>query len=204
MTDSTATRSLKDAVKAITTTFSGTAVPSPLPEELQQTVEAFLNKHQNIEETESERLHDELLSVYHKYVESNAEKHGAFVGTLRLLRPAITGEKRLREWWELVVKPTVDAIGHKRDTIEDAKEFLLGILVYDADEDPTGERAKLSNHFTKKILDSYLARTKIPSGDAEVVSPEDEFVAHDLESILVAFGRKMPKVRARHGFRDSI
>lgn len=186
-------RSLKDVIKALNTTFSAPAVSHPLPEELQQTIEEFLERHQQIEEYDAQRLHDELLSIFKQYIDVNPDKHGGFVQALRLLRPAIRGEKRLDEWWTTLIRPTIDAIGHKRDTIEDAREFLLGILIFDAEDDPTGEKGRISSEFTKKLLDAYLARTIIPSGD-NVVSPEDEFIAHELEGILVAFGRKKPKV----------
>jgi hypothetical protein len=93
-----------------------------------------------------------------------------------------------------VIRPTVDAIGHKRDTIEDAREFLLGILVFDADEDPAREKATLSIQFTRRLMEAYLVRSKIPTGEGEVVSPEDEFIAQELEGILVAFGKKKPQV----------
>jgi hypothetical protein len=185
-------RSLKDTLKAINSAFYTES--HPLPDELQQTIEVFLDRHQQIEESDSQRLHEELLSVYNKYVSNNPELHGQFVHILRLLRPAILGVKRLEEWWSLVIRPTVDAIGHKRDTIEDAREFLLSILVFDADEDPSREKASLSIQFTRRLMEAYLARSKIPTDEGEVVSPEDEFIAQELEGILVAFGKKKPLV----------
>jgi hypothetical protein len=187
-------RTLKDTVKAIQSSFAGNA--HPLPDELQQTIEVFLDRHHNIEDGDSQRLHEELLSIHSKYVASNPELHGLFVHILRQLRPAIRGERRLEEWWTLVIRPTVDAVGHKRHHIEDAREFLLGIMVFDQDEDSTGEHAELSRQFTKRLMDAYLVRSKIPTSEGEVVSPEDEFIAQELEGILVAFGRKKPQVRA--------
>jgi hypothetical protein len=198
-------RSLKDTVRTIQTVFSNDANPLiPLPDELQQTIEAFLDRQQNIEDSESQKLHEELLSVYNRHVAESPDKHGPFVHILRLLRPAIRGEKRLEDWWTLVIRPTVDAIGHKRDTIEDAREFLLGVLVFDADEDRTGEKASLSGHFTRHLMMAYLARTKIPTSESETVSPEDEFIAQELEGILVAFGKKKPQVSLAHAEAEYI
>ncbi|KAF1982198.1 hypothetical protein K402DRAFT_407851 [Aulographum hederae CBS 113979] len=184
---------LKDAVKAVTQAFAVPSVQHPLPDDLQRTIETFLHSHNPIDESDSQKLHEELLSVYNKSVLESPEKHGPFVSVLRLLRPAITGQSRLDEWWMLAIKPTIDAVGHRRDTIEDAREFLLGIMTFDPEEDHSGERSKTSTHFTTKLIDAYLARTRIPSGTEEAVSPEDDFIAHELEAILVAFGRKMPE-----------
>ena len=111
------------------------------------------------------------------------------------MRPAIVGQKRLQDWWSLIIKPTLDTVGQKRETVEDVKEFLLSILVYDAEEDSNGEKKKLSELFARRILSVYLSRMKVLSSETKFVSPEDEFVANDIQEILVAFGRKNPKVR---------
>lgn len=172
--------------------FADQSLSCPIPEEFEQTIDQFVHSQQNIEDVDSQRLHDELVSIYNRHVIGNADKQGPFVAVLRLLRPLITGESRLDQWWTLVIRPTVDSIGQRRDTIEDAKDFLLGILDFDPEDNISGEKARISALFTQKLLDTYLARTKIPSGD-DVVSPEDEFIAHELEGILVSFGRKKPK-----------
>lgn len=187
-------RSLKDVAKSLNTVFSAPQVLQPLPDELQQTLDAFLDRYVPIDDHDSQRLQEELLPVYQNYVANTPQKRGPFLNVLRQLRPAIRGDSRLLEWWELVIRPTIDTVGHKRDEIEDARQFLLGIMVFDADDDTSGERAELSASFTQRLLDTYLARTKIPLAHDDVVSPEDEFIAHELETVLVSFGRKKPKV----------
>jgi hypothetical protein len=92
-----------------------------------------------------------------------------------------------------VVKPTIDTAGHKRQEIEDAKEFLHSILSFDAEEDKSGEHARLAKHFSSMILDMYLAKTRVPSTAEDVVSPEDAVVSHELEAILLTYGRGKPR-----------
>ena len=189
--DSLLGRSLKDTVKAINTTFSSENLPR-LPEELQQSLDDFLERRQD---QDSQRVQEELLAIYNKHVGLGSGKQSAFASLLRILLPSIAKQEWLDEWWSLVVEQILDTIGNKRDSIEAAKELLLSILVLDSAEDKTGESsAGISAHFTKKTLDAFFARTKIPSNDAEVVSPEDEFIAHEWESVIIAFGRKRPKV----------
>lgn len=113
---------------------------------------------------------------------------------LRLLQPAIRGEKRLEDWWLLVIRPVVDAIGHTRACIEDAREFLLGVLLFDGDGDKSGNDAALSSKFLGRVMEAYMGRSKVPTSGSEEISPEDEFIAQELESILVSFGKKMPLV----------
>jgi hypothetical protein len=185
---------MRETVKALNTTFSAPSVSCPLPDELCATIESFLERYDNIDDHDSQRFHEDLHTLYQRHVAGSPEKHGAFLAVLRLVRPAVTGEARLTTWWNLAVKPTIDGIGHMRQEIEDAREFLQSILVYDAEADKDGEHARLSSLFTKRVLDAYLARTNVPSSPEDTISPENEFVSSELESVLVTFGRKMPKV----------
>jgi hypothetical protein len=185
---------MKDTIKALNTTFAATTVPYPLPDELHATIQTFLERYDDIDDHDSQRFHEDLHALYLRHVAGNSEKKSAFLLALRMLQPAITGEMRLTVWWDLVLKPTIDGIGHKRHDIEHAREFVQSILVYDTELDQDGELARLSNLFTKKILDAYVARTRVPTSAEHAVAPEDEFVSHELESVLVSFGRKRPKV----------
>ncbi|KAH8714056.1 Hamartin protein-domain-containing protein [Phaeosphaeriaceae sp. PMI808] len=184
---------MRETVKALNTTFASPTVPYPLPDELCATVENFLERYDNIDDNDSQRFHDDLHTLYQRHIVTTPEKHGAFLALLRLVRPALTGEVRLTVWWNLALKPTVDGVGHKRHEIEDASDFIQSILVYDAEADKDGEHSRLSVLFTKRLLEAYLARTNVPLSAEDTISPENELVSHQLESILIAFGRKMPK-----------
>lgn len=188
---------MRECVKALNTTFSAPTVPYPLPDELRETIEIFLDRYENIDDHDSQRFQEDLHALYQRHVAQSPEKRGPFLSLLRLVRPAITGEARLTTWWSLLIKSTIDGIGHKRHEIEDASEFLQTILVYDPDHDKDGEHAQLSSLFLKRILDVYLIRTNILSSSEDSISPENDFVSHQLESIIVTFGRKMPKVSFR-------
>ncbi|KAF2855782.1 hypothetical protein T440DRAFT_513874 [Plenodomus tracheiphilus IPT5] len=185
--------SMRESLKALNTAFSAPSVPYPLPDELVATIENFLERYDDIDEHDAQRFHDDFHALYLRHVTGQPDKHGAFLSALRLLRPVITGETRLTTWWDLVLKPTIDGVGHKRLEIEDAREFVLSILVFDADTDTDGEHAHMSALFTKKLLDAYLARTNGPPSIEHTLSPENEFASHELESLIVAFGRTMPK-----------
>lgn len=195
---------MRETVKALNTTFSTNNTPYPLPDELRSTIESFLERYDVIDNHDSQRLHEDLHALYLHHVAGNPEKHGAFLSVLRLLRPVITGETRLMMWWELVLGPIMDGTGYKRHEVEDAREFVQSILVYDRDADHDGERAHLSARFTNKLLDAYLARTTIPALPEHTVSRENEAVSHELELVLVTFGRQRPKVMTSRQHRNRI
>jgi len=189
---------MRETVKALNTTFSAPAVPYPLPDELREAIENFLERYDGIDDHDSQRFHDDLYTIYQRHVAASQEKHGAFMSVLRMVRPALVGEARLTVWWNAVLKPTLDGTGHKRQQIEDATEIALSIVVYDPEADKDGEHKRLSTLFTKKILDAYLARTDVPLSPEDIVSTDNELVTLQLEHLLVNFGRKMPKVTPHH------
>jgi len=186
---------MRESIKALTTAFSATTVPFPLPDDLVATIESFLDRYDDIDDHDSQRLHEDLHTLYLRHVASSPEKQPAFLSVLRLLRPAITGEAHWTIWWDLVLKPALDGIGHKRQELDDVKEVIQSILVYDAESDPTGQHARLSSLFSKKLLDTYLVRASVSSSE-NTLSPANDHVLHELESVLVSFGRRMPKVGA--------
>jgi hypothetical protein len=186
--------SLKDTSKALNNVFANTSSLRTLPEDVHNAIQAYLSKYENIDDHDSQRLHEELVSVYNKHVANEPGKQSGFLQALRLFQPAIKGENRLTEWWTLIIKPTIDGLGHKRDGLENAGAFLLGILDYDADEDTDGEHSRVSQHFTKLLLGAYLKRTQIADAEGELLTLEDSYVANQLESVLIGFGRRKPKV----------
>ncbi|KAI9797132.1 MAG: hypothetical protein M1833_005647 [Piccolia ochrophora] len=188
--------SLRDTVKALTTALSGPQSPYPLPKDLQDVIQSYLDKHEHIDDQDSQRLHDELLNLYQRYVVVEPSKHAAFLGALRELRPAITGPSRLSQWWHVVLQPTINSLGQEKAVISNIRGFILSVLIYEDDGDNYGENARVSTLFTRKLLEVYLEKTKLPQKDDESSALEYErsrFIANHLESMLIAFGRKLPK-----------
>ncbi|KAF2829141.1 hypothetical protein CC86DRAFT_436914 [Ophiobolus disseminans] len=185
--------SMRETIKALSTTFSAPSVPYPLPDELCEAIENFLDRYDAIDDHDSQRFHEDLHTLYQRHVAGSPEKNGAFLAVLRRVRPALTGEARFTTWWNLVLKPVIDGMGHKRQELDDAQELVQSILVYDPEADKDGEHARLSMLFTRRVLDLYLARTNVPLSAEDTIAPENDFLSNELESLIVAFGRKMPK-----------
>ncbi|KZF23116.1 hypothetical protein L228DRAFT_237714 [Xylona heveae TC161] len=189
--------SLKEAAKGLTAVFGfSTPPPYPLPDEVQDAVDSYLDKHKESDAHESQRVQDELLSIFHRNVTDQPEKQLAFLNALALLRPAIQGTERWLEWWDLIIRRTVTALGQEKAVVEETRRLLLSILVYDKDEDPNGERAQASAVFAQKLLEAYLDRTRLHVVGENVNPAEQEanhFVSDHLESILVDFGKRKPK-----------
>jgi solute carrier family 25 (mitochondrial carrier protein), member 16 len=189
-------RSLKEVIKALIVALAKDVPSHTLPESLQEVIQAYLDKHQNIDESDSVRLHEELLNLYQKYVATDPARHALFLAALRPLKVAIKKADRLLQWWDLLVRPTIDSLSQEKAVVADARAITLSILIYEDDEDTDGERGRASAMFTQKLLELYLEKTKFHSNEGESFLENDErnrFIANNVESVLVAFGRKRPR-----------
>ncbi len=198
MSSTGTSRSLKEVVRALGGVLSSPTPSYPLADDVQEVIRLYLDRHEEIEDQDSQRLQDELLNLYHKFVAQDSTKQPAFLGALRHLRLAIRGEDRLLEWWKLLLRPTFDRLGHDSTVAAAARELLLSVLVYDDDDDLDGELAHVSELFAQEVLDVYLEKTSIPGVDHEgdfAVDDHARLIGNHLESVLVDFGRKKPKVR---------
>jgi solute carrier family 25 protein 16 len=144
------------------------------------------------------RLHEELLNIHASKVQGNSDKLATFLACFRNLRPAILGVEELSKWWEILVKPTLDSMGQTKAVVADARAIVLGVLAYDDDDDPTGQKAQASSVFTDKLFEIFLEKTKLTAPSESGAGIRDEqkhrFVSANVEAVLLAYGKRKPKV----------
>lgn len=193
-TDYSDSRTIRDITRTLQVHFSATKSPVSLPPESRRTIQNFVEEHDGeVSEEEANRANLELKVFWEKYVGDNPRKLALFIGVLKELRPAIVGEANILEWWQLVVKPVISATGHPK-AIEDAREFLVGIMVQEDDEEDAERRTRISNRLVDDLLEIYIARTRgLTEDDDEGAAHENAQVAQRVEDVLLAFGRKCPK-----------
>lgn len=174
-------------------------LPYPLPEDVLSVIQSYINKQDPTDEHESQRLHEELLSLHDSKVQNSPEKHAFFLTCFRYLQPAIISVEKLLTWWELLLKPTLDSISQAQGVVDDARHIVLNVLVYDKDDDPTTERAKASSLFTDKLFGLYLEKTRLLTSDRGAGFSDEQtqrLVSVHVEAVLLAFGKRMPLVGA--------
>ena len=185
--------SLKDITKNLNSSLSSAQASANLPPNIEHSIQACLDRELKVDDAASQRLQEDLLSIFNRHIAPVETKLGAFLQALVLLEPYLRAQARKQEWWVLVIRPVLDSFGRRRVEIERASEYMLHVLDYDAEDDPDGLRAKQSAHFTNLLLETYLSRTNTPDVDTQEYSLENEHIASQLESVLVSFGRRKPQ-----------
>ncbi len=160
-------------------------------------INAYLDKHPDPDETESQRLQDDLLAVYQSSIRDVTPRLAPFLALLLPLKPNISGSGRLLSWWDKLSIPVLNNIGAEKGLAIVARELLLVILVYEEDEDnPKFQEAKeTSNTLAETLLATWLAQSKAA---LDQFDDHSKFVAEQIQLILVAFGKRRPKVSGKY------
>lgn len=181
--------SFKELTKAVNAYIS--TVSLPLPDDLIQVIQAYIDKHLPIEESDSQRLHDELLNIYQKDVKNNPNRCTIFIAILRHLRPAIIGSARIIQWWETLMVPMLDHLAEEKCLVFEYRCILLDILVYDIDSEKKSDNANASALLSEKLVEVWLKNSDIGSSD---VGPAAHYIEEQVKLVLIEFGKKRPKV----------
>lgn len=165
-----------------------------MPADFSNQLSSFLDKHSKLADADSEKIHNELLKIRDTSVAADHTKLAAFLQTLRILRPTLRSKTRIQKWWDLVIAPVVDGVGYKRVEIEHASGFVLDVLDHGAGEEKEDDRLSTSAWLANNLLRAYLQRTEMHDVEDEAKTTENQFVAKQLEGVLVSYGSKKPKV----------
>ncbi|EWC45366.1 hypothetical protein DRE_00765 [Drechslerella stenobrocha 248] len=188
--------SLKDLIRAISTTVTTAPPPYPLPRDLITSIQSFLDRHVDDDESDQQRLNDELLAVHTGKVQAYRNRQLTFIAILKELKPALRGRERMMVWWDCLLQPTLLNLESTKNSVVVARELVLKMLVYDEDDDVHGDLEDVSNLFTDLLFEKYISTSSAqptePDENAQN-GEETRFMAANLEEILLAFGKRRAK-----------
>lgn len=184
-------RSLKDLSRTINT--SSATLTLPLPEDLLDVINAYVEKHAVYDDSDEKRLQEELINIYQTSIIEHPSRLAPFLSILRLLKPALRVSGRLLQWWDKLSPPIMVHLGVEKGLASEVKSTLLSILVYDEDEeDSVRETARATSvSMVENLISTWLAKIKLA---AEEFDDHAKFVEGQIQLILLAFGKKRPKV----------
>ncbi|CAN8102924.1 unnamed protein product [Discula destructiva] len=176
--------STKDLTRAINTFLPNASLP--LPVDLIQVIEAYLEKH--VDGGPSERLHEELISVWEKNVQDNPAVHASWLAILRQLLPALRDPVYLTEWWDRVQEPVLDHLADDKGLASEAWANTIAVLTCDDDEDPV-----LSDGLTQlaiRLLRIWMQNVQLASQEG---SSSELLKAKLVRGGLLSYGKKRVK-----------
>lgn len=189
-------RTIKDITKTLQAQFSASKSALALPPESRRLIQSFVDEHDGgVSEEESERANFELRTFWERYVGDNQQKLALFVGMLKELRPAIVGEQNTFYWWRLVINRVIGEPTYKKQAMEDAQDFLVGVLLSDQDDENVEEYEETAGSLLNDVLSIYLTKTsKLSEDEDDGAAAARVQTSQQVEDVILAFGRKQPRV----------
>ncbi|KAL2877849.1 hypothetical protein SGCOL_006797 [Colletotrichum sp. CLE4] len=180
--------SLKDLSKALTSFFVSPSLP--LPDEVTEVIDAYLNKHEKYEDSSAERLQDDFLGIWDKHVKGAPPKYAAFIHVFRLLVPAIRTPARLLKWWDLLNDPILENFTREKGLMEESHHATLEVLMLDAHEEDDPNEERVVNPFAKRLLLSWLEKYYKIQSESDLTAQSSE---RAIRQALITYGRRKPK-----------
>ncbi|KAI1817826.1 hypothetical protein GGS20DRAFT_530947 [Poronia punctata] len=179
---------LKELVKAVGT-FSRT--PSlPLPDDLIELIENFLyNRADKLDGNTSDKVHDELLSIFKNDIAHEPKRYAAFLAVLRRLRPLIGQREKVLQWFELLV-PVLNHLSQERDLAVESQGVVLDILVSGDEDDPSSFAEGAAAPIADKLMLLWIDEVETLRKDPDVLQ---EFKEQHTRETLLLFGKKRPR-----------
>ncbi|KAI0967595.1 Hamartin protein-domain-containing protein [Xylaria arbuscula] len=181
-------RTLKELVKAVGT-FART--PSlPLPDELVQIIDAFCYKRsEKLDESLSEKVHDELLAIFKQDIAQEPARYAAFIAVLRRLYPLIGQPARVLQWFDLLV-PALGHIGLDKDLASETQGIVLDILTGGDGSDASSVSRSSAAPIAEKIILLWFREVDLLRQSADALQ---DFKEKHLRDTLLQYGKKRPK-----------
>ncbi|WDK11506.1 tuberous sclerosis 1 [Colletotrichum graminicola] len=180
--------SLKDLSKVLTSFFASPSLP--LPDDVAEVIDAYLNKHEKYDDSSAERLQDELLSTWEKQIKDAPAKYAPFLHIFRLLVPAIRAPARLLKWWDMLHNPVLENITREKDLMEESNLATLEVLMLGTPEDDDSSAEPGINPFAKRLLLAWLERYHKIQSESDLNAQSSE---RTLRQALITYGKKKPK-----------
>ncbi|OAR01635.1 hypothetical protein LLEC1_03138 [Akanthomyces lecanii] len=132
--------SVKDLCKVITTYLAEPALP--LPDDVKAAIDAYLDKYETYDDAVADRLQEELVAIFEKYVRGNASATGSWMAVLRRIQTALQSPEKVLFWFDAcqhildntpldkaVVKETIAAMMNTALLAEKLQDSFEGDLI---------------------------------------------------------------------------
>ncbi|KAK9243693.1 Hamartin protein-domain-containing protein [Lipomyces tetrasporus] len=203
--------SLRELSKAVAVALSSADLPRAgcrrveLPESLSGSLTAYIEKHAKYEINDAQRLHEELVHACRTHVlVPDSPQQSLFLQIILQLIPNLTPHQDgVKFWIDQFAAPAIDSAGRSRTIVEDARDLLFNIMVYDADYESVEVelREALSDFVADMLVRIYLGTKRLADvNGASIAECEGDGVAErqmicmqNAESELRRFGNRRPK-----------
>ncbi len=181
-------RSLKELSKAIHAFIPHPTLP--LPDSLVETIAAYLHKHEKYDEAASDRLQEELVSTFEKYVKGVPSASGPWIGILRRLLPVLQTPERVLPWFDSY-KGLLDRTGLDKLVVDETVAALMDLVMFMDEYHVRSGGDSATNPIIDRLFSIWINRFYPEVVDEDTSHEYNERMVRDA---LKSFGKRRPKV----------
>ncbi|KAF4960290.1 hypothetical protein FSARC_10514 [Fusarium sarcochroum] len=179
--------SLKDLSKAIVAFLAEPT--TSLPDDLTQTIDAYLRRHQKYDDATADRLQEELFSIFDKHVKDTPGAFAPFLTILRQLLSTLRTPERIFAWWDSCAALLAKSSPEK-GVVEESLATIMEIISV-AEENHDGTDTDLaSNPLIDRLFTGWMEKLYPAATEALTSLEPNEKITREA---LVQFGKKHPK-----------
>ncbi|KAF5017900.1 hypothetical protein F66182_10147 [Fusarium sp. NRRL 66182] len=179
--------SLKDLSKAIVA-FLAEPTPS-LPDNLTQTIDAYLRRHQKHDDAAADRLQDELFSIFDKHVKDTHAAFAPFLAILRQLLSTLQTPERIFAWWD-ACSALLTTSSLEKGVVEESFNCIMEIVSIAEQNHDTSDADLASNPLIDRLFSGWMERLYPATTEGLASLQSNEKITREA---LVQFGKKHPR-----------
>ena len=181
-------RSLKDLSKAIVAYLAEPT--TSLPDDLTQTIDAYLRRHQKYDDATADRLQEELFSIFNNHVKDTPGVFAPFLTILRQLLSTLRTPERIFAWWDACAA-LLSKSSPEKGVVEESLATIMEIISV-AEENHDGADTDLaSSPLIDRLFTGWMEKLYPAATEALTSLEPNEKITREA---LVQFGKKHPKV----------
>ncbi|KAJ4270374.1 hypothetical protein NW762_002054 [Fusarium torreyae] len=179
--------SLKDLSKAIVAFLAEPT--TSFPDDLTQTIDAYLRRHQKYDDATADRLQEELFSIFNKHVKDTPGAFAPFLTILRQLLSTLRTPERIFAWWDACAA-LLSKSSPEKNAVEESLATIMEIISV-AEENHDGADTDLaSNPLIDRLFTGWMEKLYPAAIEALTSLEPNEKITREA---LVQFGKKHPK-----------
>ncbi|KAI1386373.1 Hamartin protein-domain-containing protein [Hypoxylon trugodes] len=161
----------------------------PLPDDLVEVIDAYVYKHEKVDESVADKVNDELLSIFHRDVAQVPSRFAPFIAITRHLRPIVGQPAKTLQWFDLLL-PALDHLNQEKGLAAEVEGVLLDILTPEDGNDPGSPTGGSAPQLAERLMVQWLAEYEAVGKTPNTIA---EFKEQQLRRILLHYGKKRPK-----------
>ncbi|KAK0388588.1 hypothetical protein NLU13_4831 [Sarocladium strictum] len=179
--------SLKDLTKAINTFVTDPVLP--LPDSLVDVIAGYLDRHQKYDDSASDRLQEELFTIFDKYVKGNPNSYAAWFGIIRRLLPVLQTQERLLQWFD-ACQGYIDKAPVDKSMITETVAGLMDVVLLAENYQEASDGEGAPNPIIHRLFSLWMDRFYPASVEGQPNAQHNEKLVREG---LIQFGKRRPK-----------